>query len=135
MARRKNLSVQQFQDLMKNIPPAVGKQLQAPVRDAALELANAIAFAAPRGKDPVRELQQSVRAEQGRHPLRYLVRAGGPLTTKGGYDYAMAQEFGTQKQPAQPFFYSTFRAKKRGLRSKITKGAKKAISNVVKISG
>ena len=42
-----------------------------------------------------------------------LVLAGGPLTThheqSGPYDYALATEFGTQREKAEPFFYSTAR--------------------------
>ncbi len=43
-----------------------------------------------------------------------LVICGGPPTTrrtKAGtvYDYSLATEFGTQKEPPEPFFYSTFR--------------------------
>ena len=42
-----------------------------------------------------------------------LVLAGGPLTThheqSGPYDYALATEFGTQRERAEPFFYSSAR--------------------------
>ena len=35
------------------------------------------------------------------------------------YDYALAAEFGTRKEPAHPFFFPTYRARKRGIRSAI----------------
>ena len=77
-----------------------------------------------------------------------LVRAGGALTTRSGagdqgfvrefaravrgkdanYDYALAQEFGTQHIPAQPFFWPTYRARKRRIRRAIKDSAKAAIN-------
>lgn len=41
--------------------------------------------------------------------------------------YARFVEFGTQKMPAQPFFFPVWRANRRRVRSKITKSLKKAI--------
>lgn len=43
-----------------------------------------------------------------------LVICGGPPTTRRTraghvYDYSLATEFGTQKEPAHPFFYATYR--------------------------
>ncbi|MET4307940.1 hypothetical protein [Bradyrhizobium sp. RT4b] len=49
-----------------------------------------------------------------------LVLAGGKATTKrtdaGFFDYAIAEEFGTVKQAARPFFYSTVRMYQNGFR-------------------
>jgi HK97 gp10 family phage protein len=44
-----------------------------------------------------------------------LILGGGSLTTRRtstghSYDYAVATEFGTSKETAEPFFYSTYRA-------------------------
>lgn len=51
------------------------------------------------------------------------VRAGGPLTTSrtaaGEYDHANAEEWGTQKMPAQPFFFNTYRAMKASIEGEI----------------
>jgi HK97 gp10 family phage protein len=66
------------------------------------------------------KLAESIRLERGRHPLRVLVRAGGPLTTKDGYDHALANEFGTEKLQAQPFFWPAYRANKTKLRGMIS---------------
>jgi HK97 gp10 family phage protein len=63
-----------------------------------------------------------------------LVTAGGDATTKtvgGGkydYDYALAQEFGTENIPAQPFFFPAWRALRQRARGRITR----AINNAVK---
>lgn len=52
-------------------------------------------------------------------PLRYKITAGGLATTKGRYDYAIGQEFGNHHAPAQPFFYSGYRARKADAKKKI----------------
>jgi hypothetical protein len=58
-------------------------------------------------------LAESVRKVDVSQPdkgkLSVLVMAGGRSTTKNGYDYALAEEFGTTKQNPRPFFYSTAR--------------------------
>lgn len=58
--------------------------------------------------------------------LVITVYAGG----KGpGFDafYARFQEFGTVKMRANPFFFPAYRAKRRQIRSKLTRDVKKAI--------
>lgn len=129
MAR--NLSVQQFQDLMASVPKAVAAELESAVLEQANSLAWTMRFAAPRGKKSAHQLQASIRVEDGKHPLRKLVKAGGPQTTKGGYDYALGQEFGNHHAPAQPFFWPSYRLKKKSIRAGIQKKIKDAISKVV----
>jgi len=131
MAR--NLSVSQFQSLMANVPKAVAAELEDAVLDQANSLAWSMRLAAPRGKKATHELQASIRVEEGRHPLRKLVKAGGPRTTKDGYDYSLAIEFGTQKAPAEPFFWPTYRARKKKIRSELDKRARAAIARVVRL--
>jgi len=72
------------------------------------------------------KLENSLRVEQ-RDDLTYIVKAGGKATTEKGYDYANAFEFGTERQPAQSFFYSTYRSRRRRMRSNIRKALKKAL--------
>lgn len=136
MAR--NLSVEQFKQLMEKIPKAVADELRGAVNDAGDELVNAMKPAVPRGIDGRNELVESIRKEPGRHPLQVRVKAGGELTTRQvrtgsgvSYDYANANEFGTEKMSAQPFFWPTYRLKKRAIRSKIARRARKAIEKVV----
>jgi HK97 gp10 family phage protein len=136
MARR-NLSVEQFKQLMENIPKVVAKELQRVPFEQGLVLANAMKSAVPEGTDAVRELRDSIRVEPGRRPLQVFVRAGGPTTTKRGklsgrpYDYALANEFGTQKMAAQPFFWPTYRLLKKRIRAAMARRARLAISKVV----
>lgn len=134
----KNLSVAQFQDLMRNIPPAVAKELAAGVQEQAQRLAETQRAAAVRGRTG--NLAKSVRVEQGRHPLQRLVKAGGPLTTKpvrtgasATYDYALGQELGNEHSPAQPFFYPSYRLLKKSIRSAISRKVKPAIAKIVKV--
>jgi HK97 gp10 family phage protein len=134
----RNLSVEQFQDLMRNIPRAVADELRSATTDQAKFLADTMKQAVPTGTDGRNELQESIRVEPGRRPLQAFVKAGGPLTTrvvrKGSglnYDYALANEYGTRKMKAQPFFYPTYRLMKKKLRSAIQRRARKAIEKVV----
>jgi HK97 gp10 family phage protein len=136
MAR--NLSVQQFKQLMDRIPKEVAKELEDAPFSEGERLASVMRSVVPQGVDDRRELMESIRVEPGRKPLVALVKAGGPLTTKEvragsgvGYDYSLANEFGTEKMQAQPFFWPTYRLMKKRLRSAISRKARKAIEKVV----
>ena len=60
-------------------------------------------------------LRESVRKKDisvsygNRQEISVLVMAGGRLTIKDGFDYALAEEFGTSKEDPRPFFYGTYR--------------------------
>lgn len=69
----------------------------------------------------------SIRVEQGADHLTKIVSAGGPLTTKNGYDHMLAFEFGTQRQPPRPFFYSTARVMEKSIRSAIESAVERTI--------
>lgn len=80
------------------------------------------------------DLQGSIQAIPGRHELSTMIVAGGAATTRPvregqsvTYDYALAQEFGTDRMPANPFFYPSYRALRRRVKSRITRAMKKAI--------
>jgi HK97 gp10 family phage protein len=92
-----------------------------------------------RNKAPVKtgRLRDSIRVEEDANKQRAIIRAGGPSTTvpvrKGvsaSYDYALAQEWGTQKLEAQPFFYPTWRADRPKAATRIKATLKKAIEAV-----
>ena len=83
------------------------------------------------------ELRDSIEKHPGRHELAVVVVAGGPTTTRKGkgkpYDYSRAVEFGHVAEdgsnvPADPFFYTTYRARKTRIRNRI----KRAISAAAK---
>jgi HK97 gp10 family phage protein len=80
---------------------------------------------------PTSNLANSIRKEPGRKETVVVVRAGGATTTvqHGGrpYDYARAVEFGTEKTPAQPFFFPTYRLMKKKMRSAMSRKITKRI--------
>lgn len=104
----------------------------------------ALLAASQRRVVPVEEgdLRQSIRVEKGRRKFQVLVKAGGPLTTKPvrnsekgnspTYDYALAQEFGTEKMPKNPFFYPVYRARRKDIKAAVRKAVKKAVVKAVR---
>lgn len=57
------------------------------------------------------------------------ITAGGDLTTKevrkgsgATFDYVRAEEFGTQKEIAIPFFFNTYRAERDGIKQRLAQG-------------
>jgi HK97 gp10 family phage protein len=81
-------------------------------------------------------LKDSVRVEEGKSTGKraYVVKikAGDTVTNAGGYNYARAVEFGTQKSPAHPFFFPIWRARRKGVRQVIRKAIKLAVRDVFK---
>lgn len=81
-------------------------------------------------------LKESIRVEEGKETAKKAVvvniKAGGPTTTKGGYDYARAVEFGTQDVPAQPFFFPVWRARRKDVRKVTKKAVKQVVRSVFK---
>jgi len=59
-------------------------------------------------------VRSSDRTDSRELRVTVLVMAGGPMTTKNGFDYALAEEFGTTKEEPRPFFYHVARAYRRG---------------------
>jgi HK97 gp10 family phage protein len=112
-----NQSVKKLQASLDGLPSSMREAIIRATFYQASRLARAMMFAAPRGATT--DLRESIRVEQGRRPARALVRAGGPKTTVGGYDYALANEFGTAKMAAQPFFWSTYRAERKRIRHEL----------------
>ncbi len=100
------------QSWFDEMPDKVQGKMSAKLTDAANKLAGAIKAAAPRRSGA---LQESVQVRQDSDGT-FWITAGGDLTTKevrkgSGvmYDYAMATEFGTKNENAEPFFYNTVR--------------------------
>jgi HK97 gp10 family phage protein len=66
--------------------------------------------------------------------LQRTVEAGGQATTlpvrngaSATFDYALAQEFGTEKMPAHPFFWPGYRLLRKRIRSRIKRAITKAV--------
>jgi hypothetical protein len=132
-----NQSVSKFQRVLKALPEEVRAPIKEEIFRQAGELAEAMRFVVPRSKEAT--LWHSIRVEpSSRNPLRAVVRAGGTTTTHpspaGPYDYALAQEFGTDKNRAQPFFWPTYRFKRAGIRRAIKAEAVAAINKFVPLT-
>ena len=117
-------------------------RLQERLTDAVREQAQKLSDAQ---RDTLRSLQQSpdetgdLEAScvivEGDEPTEFIVQAGGELTTREvregsgqPFDYALAFEFGTTRQPARPFFYSTYREREGDIREAIVN----AVDDVLK---
>jgi HK97 gp10 family phage protein len=127
-------SVEDFAGFLHNAHTVVQDAVTAELQKQANGLAKAIKQAAPSDKGKLRE---SVRVEPGKRADSITVKAGGPLTTrpvrngaKETYDYANATEFGTVKETAQPFFYPTYRARKREIRNALQAAVSRAVSGI-----
>jgi hypothetical protein len=84
--------------------------------------------------DETGNLEQSCHVAEGAHDLEKFVQAGGDLTTteiRGGsgepYDYALGFEYGTSKQPARSFFWSTIRERLEAMQARISAAAERIL--------
>ena len=81
-------------------------------------------------------LEASCTVATGSNPPEYFVQAGGDMTSgevrEGSgvpYDYAVGFEFGNSRQPARPFFYSTYNALRDDMQEKIQDGINEVLKN------
>lgn len=147
-----NQTLGQFKARLARIPVSLRREIMRTIETQADGIANQMRAKAPVGDTG--NLRRSIRTEKG--DLRVSILAGGDTTQKesggvlrsfvqgvrdglrgraarkaaksGAYDYAFANEFGTQKMKAQPFFYPTFRSKRAGARKAIREAVKRAIN-------
>lgn len=127
---RSAASVERLRKRLAKVPLEVRAAAATEALLQAQALGAAIQRAAPKDEG---KLKESVRVEGDRTGERFLVKAGGPLTTrpvrKGAsatYDYANAVEHGTQKMKREPFFYPTYRARRAQIRRAIVNAAARA---------
>ena len=123
-----NRSVEKFQRVMAAVGPAILAPIKAETFRQAEILRGTMLLKVPANRG---RLRSTIRTEQGAKPMRVLVKAGGDATRVHGYDYAIAQEFGTQHNQAQPFFWPSYRARKARIRREIKKAARAAINQIV----
>jgi len=137
MASRAVLGREIIRGILNRIPKIARRKLQASMTASAEDLANL-----QRSRVPVESgaLKASIRVEPfSKGGIGALVRAGGPTTTKpvrngqsATYDYALAQELGTQEMLANPFFYPSYRQKKTGIRRKASTAVQAAVDEAVR---
>lgn len=136
----KNISVERFKKLTEDMQKEVHELAVLELNAQAQDLAHTIAAVAPVYQGISAEgvvsgaLKHSVRVVPGEKDTIVRVVAGGELTTRPSvsakpFDYARADEFGTVKMAAHPFFFPTYRLMKKriiaGMKRKITASIKK----------
>lgn len=123
-------SIQRFRALTNELKKEVREAAIKELNVQAGELAQLIESVAPKFEG---HLQHSVRVVPGKKETQVRIVAGGKLTIRPSvsskpYDYARADEFGTERMPAKPFFFPTYRLRKKkiisAMKRKITKAIK-----------
>jgi len=126
-----NASVERFRKLTEELKKEVFDLAVSELNVQADEL-----IAVMKSVVPVDEgdLSNSIRKVPGKSPTQVRIVAGGSATTKAGsggkpYDHARAIEFGTTEMPAEPFFFPSYRLKKKkmisSMKRKLTASIKK----------
>jgi hypothetical protein len=134
-----NQSVERFRRLTEDLQRKVHEEAVAELNEQAEELAKLIASVAPIYQGPATDvvpgaLRQSVRVVPDRSKDTIVrIVAGGATTTRptvssGPYDYSRAVEFGTHENAPKPFFFPTYRLRKKSIiaamKRRITKNVK-----------
>jgi HK97 gp10 family phage protein len=134
-----NPSVARFKALMALLPAKVKADIQGELEKQGETLVSVMKRAAPVKSGKLRD---SVRMEKTKgRELSVSVKAGGPTTThpvrKGAtaqYDYSLATEWGTTETGSQPFFYPSYRLRKKptvaAVKRKMDKSLKANTGNV-----
>jgi hypothetical protein len=127
MATSTAASVARLRKRLARVPIEVRAAAAAQAAIEANNLTIAMKGSAPKD-DGV--LVASVRMEVGRSGDQFVVKAGGPTTTRpvregatATFDYSLASEFGREGQPARGWFYPTYRARRKKIRRNIEQAA------------
>lgn len=127
-----NVSVERFKKLTAALRAEVHALAVAELNAQVDDLIDTMDSVAPRG--PTGNLIHSIKKVPGKNDTIVRIVAGGVLTVREGvsskpYDYSRADEFGTQNMPAKPFFFPTYRLRKKkiiaSMKRKITAAIKK----------
>lgn len=122
-----------LEEYLDSLPDALADQLAGVIREQAERLSAAQRARLKELEQPPEDtgdLEQSCTVIDGADDLEVIVAAGGDLTTKEiregsgvEYDYALAFEYGTSKQPARSFFHSTYNEMKDDMQENINDAA------------
>ena len=118
---------------MKRIPERVKRAAGKELERSANQLVAQMRFSVPVDdgtlRSTIRQFQIPTRGVIARK-----VVAGGDATTvpvragaDASYDYAMAQEFGTEKMGANPFFFPVYRKQRTRIRARVSGAIRKAL--------
>lgn len=135
MASNRVLGRELLKKKLAALPAAVRTEVQSELNKAAGDVVAAQKSLAAGNVDSG-DLQMSIRFTPfSRGGIGVIFEAGGPMTTKEvrngsgvNYDYALANELGTQDMLAQPFFYPGFRRKRASIRRRASKGLRNAVA-------
>ncbi|CDZ43192.1 HK97 gp10 family phage protein [Neorhizobium galegae bv. officinalis] len=136
----KILGLEKLRRRLERIPAEVRKRAQAELMLQGREINMLQRSLAP--KDDL-TLAGTIRSEALPQPeIGVVIRAGGRATTKPvresekgnapEYDYALAQEFGTEEMDANPFFLPAIRVKKKKARNAVRAAARRALRSAGK---
>jgi HK97 gp10 family phage protein len=111
-----NLSLERFRKLTDEMKRQVFDDAAAELDRQTDGLLQTMQSVAPRGESG--DLEHSIRKIPGKTKLIWRLVAGGQLTIRRSvsakaYDYARADEFGTVNMKARPFFFPTYRLRKK----------------------
>ena len=126
-----NKSVERFRRLTQELQKEVHDGAVKELNEQATQLASLIESVAPKHEGI---LAHTVRVIPGKKDTQVRIVAGGketvrPAISSKPYDYARADEFGTQKMAAQPFFFPTYRLRKKKIISAMKRRITKAIKD------
>jgi hypothetical protein len=120
----------ELQRYIADLPPRMRDELAGVIEEEAEALSAAQRSRLQSLQQPPEEtgaLEESCRVEDGAHDLEKIVRAGGDMTeseirTGSGveFDYSLAFEYGTRRQPARSFFWSTIRERRDAMQKRIS---------------
>jgi HK97 gp10 family phage protein len=116
-----NKSVEAFRKLTLDMQRQILTDAVAELNAQADQLVTTMKSVVKHG--PTGDLGNSIRKQPGSKVTIVRVMAGGATTTHPGrhgkpaFDYARAVEFGTVHNPAEPFFFPTFRLMRKPMRS------------------
>lgn len=124
--------------VLKRIPDRVQSAARAQQDKNAAELVEMMRRLAPKDEGDLAASIGFVDLSDDAY-IRHRVHAGGPTTTKavrksekGGapkYDYASAIEHGTSERAAKPFFFPSYRAKRKTFKARVSKAVRTAVKD------
>jgi HK97 gp10 family phage protein len=123
MARDNGL--REFAQRLAKVPASIRRETSKAIAINADEWVRVSRATAPKDPEDGTPLHDSIRNDPTETGGQ-VVRAGGPTTTKDGYDYAIGQEFGTTAHQASPFFWPVYRSFKKRWASRRSRAMNKA---------
>lgn len=125
-----NLSVERFRKLTEQLKKQVSEDAIKELDSQVDSLVNLMESVAPSDKGVLRH---TIKKVPGKSKTQVRIVAGGretvrPSVSSKPYDYARADEFGTQTMAARPFFFPTYRMRKK----KIIAAMKRKLTATIK---